>query len=70
VARKAIGLKVGDFVEATPTKGGIFLRPNLVVDGRPREADPRRCQHEHNRSGDIERVKGIAVWSWTDESKA
>jgi len=30
--RKAIGLKVGDFVDATPTKGGILLRPQVVVD--------------------------------------
>lgn len=30
--RKAVGLKVGDFVEATPSKGGIFLRPKVVVD--------------------------------------
>jgi AbrB family looped-hinge helix DNA binding protein len=30
--RKAVGLKVGDFVDATPTRGGIFLRPKVVVD--------------------------------------
>jgi hypothetical protein len=30
--RKAIGLKVGDFVDATATKGGILLRPQVVVD--------------------------------------
>lgn len=30
--RKAVGLKVGDFVEATPQKGGIFLRPQVVID--------------------------------------
>jgi len=30
--RKAVGLKVGDFVDATATKGGILLRPQVVVD--------------------------------------
>lgn len=31
-AREAIGLQVGDLVEATPTKDGVLLRPKLVVD--------------------------------------
>jgi len=32
VTRRAVGLKVGDFVDATPAKGGILLRPKVVVD--------------------------------------
>lgn len=32
VAREAIGLNVGDLVEATPTKNGVLLRPKVVVD--------------------------------------
>ena len=32
VAREAIGLSVGDLVEATPTKNGVLLRPKAVVD--------------------------------------
>lgn len=34
-ARAAIGIKVGDLVDATPTNGGILLRPKLVVDRDP-----------------------------------
>ena len=32
VAREAIGLSVGDLVEATPTKDGVLLRPKVAVD--------------------------------------
>lgn len=32
VAREAIGLNVGDLLEATPTKNGVLLRPKTVVD--------------------------------------
>jgi AbrB family looped-hinge helix DNA binding protein len=32
VAREAIGLSVGDLVEATPTKNGVLLRPKVAVD--------------------------------------
>ena len=32
VAREAIGLSVGDLIEATPTKNGVLLRPKVVVD--------------------------------------
>ena len=32
VAREAIGLEVGDFVDVTPTKGGVLLRLKTVVD--------------------------------------
>jgi len=35
VAREAIGLTVGDLVEATPTKDGVLLRPKTVVDKHP-----------------------------------
>jgi len=31
-AREASNLRVGDFVEATPVKGGILLRPKMLVD--------------------------------------
>lgn len=31
-AREAVGLKVGDFVEAEVTPMGIMLRPKLVLD--------------------------------------
>ena len=31
-AREAVGLKVGDFLEATPTKEGVLLRPKQLVD--------------------------------------
>ncbi len=31
-AREAVGLKVGDFVEATVERKGILLRPKVVVD--------------------------------------
>jgi AbrB family looped-hinge helix DNA binding protein len=31
-ARTTVDLKVGDFLEAVPEKGGIFLRPKVVVD--------------------------------------
>ena len=31
-AREAAGFSVGDFVEATPVKGGILLRPKVLVD--------------------------------------
>ena len=34
-AREAIGLNVGDLVEATVTKGGVMLRPKMVVDKHP-----------------------------------
>lgn len=34
-ARAATGIKVGDLVDATPTNGGILLRPKLVVDRDP-----------------------------------
>ena len=31
--REAVGLAVGDFIEATPAKGGsILLRPKILVD--------------------------------------
>ena len=33
-AREAVGLKVGDFVEATVGRDGIVLRPKVVVDER------------------------------------
>jgi len=32
VAREAIGLSVGDLVEATTTKEGVLLRPKVAVD--------------------------------------
>jgi AbrB family looped-hinge helix DNA binding protein len=32
VAREAIGLNVGDLVDATPTKNGVLLRPKVAVD--------------------------------------
>jgi AbrB family looped-hinge helix DNA binding protein len=32
VAREAIGLSVGDLVEATMTKEGVLLRPKVAVD--------------------------------------
>lgn len=32
VTREAIGLKVGDLVEATTTKDGVLLRPKVAVD--------------------------------------
>lgn len=32
VAREAIGLHVGDLVEATTTKEGVLLRPKVAVD--------------------------------------
>ena len=35
-ARDAVGLKIGDFVEATVGSGGIVLRPKMVVDKDPR----------------------------------
>ncbi|MGE0682124.1 MAG: AbrB/MazE/SpoVT family DNA-binding domain-containing protein [Candidatus Binatia bacterium] len=31
-ACNAVGLNVGDFVEATATKDGVLLRPRAVVD--------------------------------------
>ncbi len=31
-ARTPVGLKVGDFLDATITRGGILLRPKMVVD--------------------------------------
>lgn len=32
VAREAIGLHVGDLMEATTTKEGVLLRPKVAVD--------------------------------------
>ena len=32
VVREAIGLNVGDLVEATTTKDGVLLRPKVAVD--------------------------------------
>lgn len=32
VTREAIGLNVGDLVEATTTKEGVLLRPKVAVD--------------------------------------
>lgn len=31
-AREAVGLGVGDMVEATVTKNGVLLRPQVVMD--------------------------------------
>jgi AbrB family looped-hinge helix DNA binding protein len=31
-AREAVGLQVGDLMEATPTKEGVLLRPKVAVD--------------------------------------
>ncbi len=31
-ARSTVDVKVGDFLEAVPQKGGILLRPKMVVD--------------------------------------
>lgn len=39
-AREAVGLKIGDFLEATPTKEGVLLRPKQLVD-RKVELDKR-----------------------------
>ena len=39
-AREAVGLKIGDFLEATPTKEGVLLRPKQLVD-RKVELDRR-----------------------------
>ena len=36
VAREAVGLQVGDIVEATPTEEGVLLRPKNLVDRHPR----------------------------------
>lgn len=33
-AREAVGLQVGDLVEATVARDGILLRPKLVLDKR------------------------------------
>lgn len=30
--REAAGLRIGDFIEATPVKGGVLLRPKILVD--------------------------------------
>jgi AbrB family looped-hinge helix DNA binding protein len=43
VTREAIGLNVGDLVEATPTKNGVLLRPQTVVDNHP-EIDKRLAE--------------------------
>ena len=43
VTREAIGLSVGDLVEATPTKDGVLLRPQTVVDKHP-EIDKRLAE--------------------------
>jgi AbrB family looped-hinge helix DNA binding protein len=40
-ARTPVGLKVGDFLDATPTRGGILLRPKVVVDMDKVELDKR-----------------------------
>ncbi len=40
-ARDEVGLKVGDFLDATPTRGGILLRPKVVVDMDKVELDRR-----------------------------
>jgi AbrB family looped-hinge helix DNA binding protein len=39
-AREAVGFKIGDFLEATPTKEGVLLRPKQLVD-RKVELDRR-----------------------------
>ena len=40
-AREEVGLKVGDLLDATPTRGGILLRPKVVVDMDKVELDRR-----------------------------
>ena len=46
-AREAIGIRVGDLVEATVTKGGVVLRPKLVVDKHPEiEARLREAEED------------------------
>ena len=41
-ARRALNLKVGDFVEATPRRDGVLLRPARVVTDDTFEQELRR----------------------------
>jgi AbrB family looped-hinge helix DNA binding protein len=54
-ARVATGIKIGDLVEATPTKGGIFLCPKIVVD---RDPDLERQLKESAAAVEAGRVLG------------
>ena len=46
-AREAVGLAVGDLVEATPTKDGVRLRPQAVIQKSALAA----LQQQAKRSG-------------------
>lgn len=41
-ARRALKLKIGDFVEATPQRNGVLLRPAKVVTDEGFEQELRR----------------------------
>jgi len=41
-ARRALKLKIGDFVEATPQRNGVLLRPAKVVSEEAFEQELRR----------------------------
>ena len=45
-ARRALKLKVGDFVEATPQRNGVLLRPAKVVTEESFEQELRRRLQE------------------------
>ena len=45
-ARRALKLKVGDFVEATPRRDGVLLRPARVVTDETFEEELRRRLEE------------------------
>lgn len=46
-AREAIGLNVGDLMEATVTNGGVMFRPKLVRDKHPEiEARLREAEED------------------------
>jgi AbrB family looped-hinge helix DNA binding protein len=45
-ARRALKLKVGDFVEATPQRNGVLLRPAKVVTDEGFEQELRRRLQE------------------------
>ena len=45
-ARRALKLKVGDFIEATPQRNGVLLRPAKVVTDEGFEQEVRRRLRE------------------------
>ena len=52
-AREAIGLSVGDLVEATTTKEGVLLRPKIVVDKHPEVEARLREAEEDIKAGRV-----------------